>query len=188
MNIRAITTGINLSRASNTAKIREVAQFNDRAKKTFVRHGFTVQTLRMTTQPWPQYCSGFSHTKIIERIKSIEYMAREQGVDFVSIGYVRSAPAIKMIPDIIETTDRVSTAVVIADRTGIHYKSMMGAAQAIKKIAKKTQRGYGNFRFAAIAQCPPNIPFYPASYHKGNACFTLALECSDLIIKAFSKA
>ena len=83
MKIRAITTGINLSRASNTAKIREIAQFNDQAKKTFVKQGYTVQTLRMTTQPWPQYCSGFTHTKIIERIKSIEYMAREQGVDFV---------------------------------------------------------------------------------------------------------
>ncbi len=126
--------------------------------------------------------------KIIERIKGIEYMAKEHGIDLVSIGYVRSAPAIKMIPDIIAATDRVSTTVIIADHAGMHYKSMTGAAQAIRSIAKKTLHGYGNFRFAALAQCPPNIPFYPASYHKGNTCFTLAVECSDLLVSACSAA
>lgn len=142
----------------------------------------------MTTQPWPQYCSGLSQKQIILKIKEIEWTARQLGIDFVSIGCVRSQPATQMIPHIIAVTDRVSTAVVIADCAGMHTKAMNSAAQAIKTIARKTQQGYGNFRFAAIACCPPDIPFFPASYHRGRTSFSLALECSDFVVEAFGRA
>jgi uncharacterized protein (UPF0210 family) len=177
-----------MPRGSPVGQISKAAQFLARAQGEFEERGFTVQTLRLTTQPWPQYCSGFSHKQIIAKMKAIEWTAGEQRIDFVSIGCARSAPAIKMIPDIIAVTDRVSTAAVIADSKGIHAKTINGVAQAIKTIARETQRGYGNFRFAAIACCPPDIPFYPASYHRGRTCFSLALECSDLVIKAFRQA
>lgn len=188
MNIRAITTGINLLRAGSAVRIKKVAQFNKRAKKAFQEQGFTVQTLRMTTQPWPQYCSGLSQKQIILKIKEIEWTTRQFGIDFVSIGCVRSVPATQMIPHIIAVTDRISTAIDIADSKGLNTKAVNGAAQAIKTIARKTQQGYGNFRFAAIACCPPDIPFFPASYHRGNTCFSLALECSDLIVETFRRA
>ncbi len=184
MKIRAITTGINLSRAGSAARIKKVAQFNKRAKTAFQEQHFSVQTVRMTTQPWPQYCSGLSQKQIVLKIREMEWTARQFGTDFLSIGCVQSRPATLMIPSIIAITDYVSTAVIIADKKGIHKQCVDAAAYVIKTIAQKTPQGYGNFRFAALACCPPDIPFFPASYHRGNFSFSLALECSDLIVKA----
>jgi uncharacterized protein (UPF0210 family) len=188
MNIRAITSGTNLSRTGTAARIKQVAQFNKRAQGAFQEHGFSVQTLRMATQPWPQYCTGLSEKQIVLKVKEIEWTARQLGIDFVSIGCVRSTPAAKMIPHIVAVTDRISTAVVIADKKRVHTTAVSSAAHVIKTIARKTPYGYGNFRFAAIACCPPHIPFFPASYHQGRPSFSLGLECSDLVIEALRRA
>jgi uncharacterized protein (UPF0210 family) len=188
MKIRAITTGASLSRAGSAPRIKSVAQFNKRAREAFQEKGFPVQTLRMTTQPWPQYCSGLSEKKIVLRIKEIEWTARQRGIDFVSIGCVHSVPGTMMIPRIIASTECVSTATVIADAKGIHTKTLNSAAHAVREISRRTKQGYGNFRFAAIACCPPDIPFFPASYHRGKTSFSLALECSDLFVEAFRGA
>jgi uncharacterized protein (UPF0210 family) len=44
----------------------------------------------------------------------------------------------------------------------------------------------GNFRFCSWANCKPGIPFFPAAYHEGENSFSIGLECSDLLVKAFS--
>ena len=41
------------------------------------------------------------------------------------------------------------------------------AARAVKALARDTADGFGNFRFAATASCPPAIPFFPSAYHAG---------------------
>lgn len=189
MKVRSITTGINLSYPVKISKIIEAAQFNLKAKKYFENKGIKVQTVRITTQPWTVYCNGLTRKKIISLIREIGKIGVENGVDFMSIGSVHNSRYIGLIPEIICSTCRISTSVTIAERKqGINYDAIKKTARVIKKISKNTARGYGNFRFAAIANCPPNIPFFPASYHKGKPCFSIGLECSDLVAKAFTRA
>jgi hypothetical protein len=71
---------------------------------------------------------------------------------------------------------------------GINYEAAKRAAKVVMRISQETDDGYGNFRFAALSNCPPDIPFFPASYHKGKTCFSIGLECSDLVSKAFEKS
>jgi hypothetical protein len=38
------------------------------------------------------------------------------------------------------------------------------------------------------ANCKLGIPFFPASYHEGETAFAIGLECSDLVMQAFSNS
>lgn len=74
----------------------------------------------------------------------------------------------------------------IGDRNGIIFENAQESAKVIKSIAEITPGGYGNFKFCAWANCKPVIPFFPASYHEGETAFAIGLECSDLVMQAFS--
>src|ERR1700682_3374336 len=62
-------------------------------------------------------------------------------------------------------------------------------ARAVKQLAQSTPLGFGNLRFAATANCPPNIPFLPAAYHAGGPpCFSLAVQAADVVVEALRGA
>jgi len=189
MKIRAITTGINLFYLIDETKIRKATEFTLRAKKSFENYGYEVQEPRITTQPWKEYLGKLKLKQIINEIKKFEMICKSYGIDFASIGTVTDSKFISMIPEIIKETDGISTTVTIGDiKNDINYGAARLSAKAIIEISKETERGYGNFRFAAIANCPSDIPFFPASYHKGRTCFSIGLECSDLVFDAFEKS
>jgi uncharacterized protein (UPF0210 family) len=60
-------------------------------------------------------------------------------------------------------------------------------AQAVKQLATSTDLGFGNLRFAATANCPPNIPFLPAAFHVGGPPrFAIAVQAADVVVDALS--
>ncbi len=189
MKIRTITVGINLATPLRKSNIIKVARFCLKAKEIFEKTGIQVQSLRISTQPWGEYCGALNYKQTVKMMKNFEDISNENGIDFVSIGTVEDRRFIDLVPEIIQATSRISTSVVIADyKKGIDDTALNQTAQVVIDISKRTVRGYGNFRFAAISNCPPDIPFFPASYHRGRPCFAIALECSDLLMKAFSNA
>jgi len=189
MKIRTITTGVSLSYPVEELRIKEVAEFSSRARRFFEDKGYEVQTLRIATQPWTEYLGALSQSQIVDEIKNIEKICVDNGIDFASIGTVTDIKLIDLIPQIIKQTSVISTSVTIGDVTGgMNYEAAKRAARAIVAISKETDGGYGNFRFAALSNCPSDIPFFPASYHKGKSCFSIGLECSDLVSKAFEKS
>lgn len=189
MKIRTITAGIDLASPRDFAAIKHAARFNRKAKKAFERNGCRVQTTRIATQPWPEYLGGLAPERVIADIKNIEEICLENGIDFVSIGYCETPKSIDLIPDIIKTTSIISAATRIGGiADGINHEAARNTAKAILRISRETSRGYGNFRFAGTASCPPHIPFFPASYHRGVSCFAIGLECSDLVVRALAKA
>lgn len=189
MKIRAITTGINLSYPINEHKIKETTEFTLDAKKSFETYGYEVQEPRITTQPWQKYLSKLKTRQIIDEIKKFEVICKSNGINFASIGTVLDRKLIPIIPEIIKQTTGISTTVTIGDsEKGIDYEAARQSAKVIIEISKETKRGYGNFNFAAISNCPPDIPFFPASYHKGPTCFSIGLECSDLVYNAFENS
>lgn len=189
MKIRTITAGINLSSPALASAIRRAARFDIRAQDTFTRRGYVVQSIRVSTQPWPEYTARLARAEIMDVIGRIEELGATYGVSFVSIGTTAVPERIAMLPEIIARTDNISASAAIGcAKTGIDYAAARAAAAAIIEISRRTDRGYGNFRFAAIANCPSEIPFYPAGYHQGPDCFSIGLECSDLVARAFAKA
>lgn len=189
MKIRTITTGVILSYPVEELRIKEVAGFNSRARRFFENQGYEVQTLRVATQPWAEYLGALSQDQIIDEIRKIEKICVDNGIDFASIGTITNLNFIDLIPQITKRTSVISASVTIGDvASGINYEAARRAAKVVVRISKETDGGYGNFRFAALSNCPSDIPFFPASYHKGRTCFSIGLECSDLVLRAFEKS
>ncbi len=186
MKIRTITTGINLVYPVESKIIKKFAAFNLRAKKIFEKNGYEVQTTRISSQPWPRYLGRLPPQKITNVIKCIEDICKVSGVDFFNIGTAYETKHIALIPKIIKKTSRISCSATIGSaKDGINICAIKETAKVILKISKDTPSGYGNFRFAAIADCPPGIPFFPASYHRGKTSFSIGIEASDLVMRAF---
>ena len=62
-------------------------------------------------------------------------------------------------------------------------------ADIIRQIAHRTDAGYGNLRFAALMNCPPNTPFFPAAYwHDTRTNFGIGWQAIDFVRHAFTDA
>jgi uncharacterized protein (UPF0210 family) len=116
-------------------------------------------------------------------------LCQENGLDFLSLGYCGTPDATTMAPEIIRGTSVVSCCSRLGSRlNGIDYENTAAAAEAIKCISQQTAGGYGNFRFCGWANCQPGTPFFPTAYHRGPEAFSIGLECSSLVARAFSQA
>jgi uncharacterized protein (UPF0210 family) len=189
VKIRAITVGINFTSASFARRIKKMGEFIKSARQAFEESGYRVQTTRMTSQPWVEYLSGLSTPKLIDRIRILEDQCHNARIDFLSIGTAHRPEHIKLVAKILDSTKIVSCSATIAEKKkGMDHDATLSAAQAIMRIAQVSGNGEGNFRFAALANCPSDIPFFPASFHRGRSCFMIALESGDLLVKALTAA
>lgn len=189
MKIRAITVGFNARMPSLARQIGRAGKFIDQAKRSFIDAGYDVQTTRIASQPWKEYLSAGNKRALYGQVRILEDLCRTNRIDFCSIGTAYMPREADLAADIIAATELVScSATITTRRTGLNHSTISAAARAIKRIAQASAGGVGNFRFAAIANCPSDIPFFPASYHLGRTCFMIALEASDLVVKAFSSA
>ncbi|NER39280.1 MAG: DUF711 family protein [Oscillatoria sp. SIO1A7] len=190
MKIRTITTGISLTSTKEAAKIGLAGALNRQAQSWFESLGYVVQSTRVTTNPWGEYLAGLSPTEIVAKISALDLLAQELGVDFLNIGCAKTPEEIAIIPEInSQTSASIYTSSQIGDgQAGINWANARESARAIDRISRETENGYGNFRFCASANCPPGIPFFPASYHEGEISFAIGLECSDSVSQAFAVA
>jgi uncharacterized protein (UPF0210 family) len=187
MKIRTITTGISFKSPADFEKIEPAARFNQKAKEFFEQQGYEVQTARLATNSWEQYLTDSTDEETLSQILRIEEICRDSGTNLFSIGFASLPDKIRLCPEIIKSTSLAHCSVKIGDaEAGISPESVRTCAEVIRRIADETKDGMGNFRFCGWANCKPGIPFFPAAYHEGETSFSIGLECSDLLVKAFS--
>ncbi|BAZ32049.1 hypothetical protein NIES4074_45510 [Cylindrospermum sp. NIES-4074] len=189
MKIRTITTGISLQSPNETEKIKQAAEFNQQAKLFFEQQGYEVQTTRIATNTWQEYLKGLSNNEIISEIQILERFCQNLNIGLFNIGYTSQPETIALIPEINKSTSLIYCSSKIGDgETGINFENAWESAKVIKRISQESEKGYGNFRFCAWANCKPGIPFFPTAYHEGNTSFAIGLECCDLVMQAFANA
>jgi uncharacterized protein (UPF0210 family) len=189
MKIRTITTGISLESSVDHAKIKQAAEFNQRAQTIFINQGYDVQTTRISTNTWCEYISDLSREEVILQIQALERFLQTLNINFFNIGYADQPEAIALIPDIAKNTSIIYCSSKMGDQiNGINFANIWESAKAIKLISEESQNSLGNFRFCAWANCQPGIPFFPTAYHEGNISFAIGLELCDLVTAAFSQA
>lgn len=191
--VRTITAGVNLSSPSDVATIEKAIAFLERAKKVCEDSGYEVQTLRIATQPLPEYLGARSRDEALDDLKKLDRAVSEKRV-LLNIG-----PAITddrfdrefaaWAARLVAETASINFSVIVASaERGIHGKTARSAAEAIVAIGKSSPGGEGNFRFTASANCPPGSPFFPAAYHRGPEDFAIGLESANLVRDAFQDA
>ncbi len=107
----------------------------------------------------------------------------------------RSYPLIEALPEILEQGEGLFATVQVGGmlngRRMINVKAARLAAEVIRALAERGNDGFANLNFAAIANCPANIPFFPVAYYAPQGegergSYGLALETADLAVAAFS--
>ncbi|HEX7721163.1 MAG TPA: DUF711 family protein [Pyrinomonadaceae bacterium] len=188
--IRTITAGVNLRNTSDLATVESAIGFLQRAKKKFEDEGYEIQTLRIATQPLPEYLDGKSRAAALADLKAIDRMVSAKNVLF-SIGPVitddRYDPEFaSWATQLVKETKNINFSVTVASpERGIHRQTALTAAEAIVAISKSSPGGEGNFRFTAAANCLADTPFFPVAYHQGAVAFSIGLETPGLLLEAF---
>ena len=188
--IRTITAGVNLKSTSDISTLESAATFLQKAKTDFENAGYEVQTLRIATQPLPEYLNGLTLPDAIAPLKGLDTFVTSKNI-ILSVGpalvedrYDKQFAA--WSAELIQETRNISFSVVVSSPDGVHHNGIKSAAEAIVAISKATPGGEGNFRFTASANCPSNIPFFPAAYHLGEEpSFAIGLESPTLLTRAF---
>jgi uncharacterized protein (UPF0210 family) len=191
--VRTVMAGIPMATVDDFAKVKSALEFLGQARQAFVREKFEVQTVRIATQPLPEYLPDWRAPGAIEALRVLDERAVAGNVAF-SIGPVLTDGAYdldfaRFAAELVLKTQNISLTVAVSSRErGVHTESVRAAAEAMSAIARRTPGGEGNFRFAATAFCPPGIPFFPAAFHTGEPGFSIGLETPPLLQKVFERA
>jgi uncharacterized protein (UPF0210 family) len=188
--VRAITAFINLDRAQYQEQVADAVKMLKYARTVFESRGYEVQTVRIATQPFPQYTKGLTTEQAVAFFKEYDALAAKEKFS-VSIGPAMldagdSEAQADLLSEILRNTKSLNASLVVAGEDGVRWKAVGAAAQVIKKLAETTEHSQGNFHFAAIAMVPPLTPFFPAAYHTGfGHQFAIALQSANLVAAAF---
>src|SRR5262245_46091806 len=83
--VRAITAFVEIDPARLEPQIRDTAIRLRDARTVFHQAGYEVQTLRITTQPFPQYVRGMGRQQAIDFLSKLVELGRKEAVA-VNIG------------------------------------------------------------------------------------------------------
>src|SRR5213594_3893641 len=187
--IRAITAFINLDRAQYKEQVADALKMLRRAQTTFESRGYQVQTIRIATQPFPEYTKGLTPQQAVAFFKEYDALAVKEKFA-ASIGPAMlnaddSAAQGELLGEILFNTKSLNATLVVAGEDGVRWNAVGAAAKVMKRL-EETEHSQGNFRFAAIAMVPPLTPFFPAAYHTGfGHQFAIALESANIVAAAF---
>ena len=186
MKIRTITTGIPFP--FSPYQLQRAARFNATSQACFEANGYDVQTTRVSCQVWDE-------AQDVDTILKLESDARALEIDFLNLGTIlpgkrHTQMHLDCVADVIVQSEVLFATATLTTRSGdVASDITESTAEVIQQIAHRTDAGYGNLRFAALMNCPPNTPFFPAAFwHDTRTNFGIGWQAADLVQHAFTNA
>ena len=202
MKVRALTLGLHLSPSDCTndgavllEKITRASEQLDRIEQHLMSEDYEVQTKRLTLNSFEHWLphsttatEGYDITRVMECITLLVQCLEQAKISFCSIGCATTRAGIDLLEHILPMSPSLYSSALI--QTHCHtpvVELAEAAARIVTFLAGSTPDGTSNFRFCASFNCPPNIPFFPASYHDTERppTVTCGMECGDLLFLAF---
>lgn len=189
--IRTITAFINLDRALYPQQLTDTLDFLQKAKAVYEKSGYEVQTLRIATQPFPEYTRDLSDVETFKFLRTLDHFAESQ--DFlISVG-----PAMQkngddvrlaaLLANALAPATHMSGTVVVAGDDGIHWQAVEASARVIEFLSIHSPKSIANFNFAALAFVPAGTPFFPAAFNSGDGHeFAIGLQSANVIAEALA--
>ncbi len=148
--IRALTAFIRLDRAQYETQIQETLKFLHQAKSQFEKAGYEVETLRITTQPFPEYTQGMSTADALAFFRAYDALAVKEGFD-ASIGPAMSRDSddprdAELLAQILSKSKTLEGSIAITGEDGIHWKSIRATAGVIKYLSANHRSQPGKFQ------------------------------------------
>ena len=192
MKIRSITCFIDPGWPLDESLLRRSGEFIAAAKTVYSALGYEVQTARLATVPFTQLIPAGKEADLVRLAVELEQTARSLGLEYVSLGPAspENLDSYAAIPAAIAATQNVFlTGLLTTPGGGVSLPAVRHCAEVIQQIGPITPDGFANLRFAALANVPAGVPFFPAAYHAAaGISFALAIEAADLVVAAVSTA
>jgi uncharacterized protein (UPF0210 family) len=192
------------------AKMAKCSALLQDMENEFKSKGYTVQTLRIATNPFGEWMtipskrvdsSGQNPSKKkkskidkLGRLERLDQVLANHQIDFCSVGPARDSEETKLCIDIVSQSPRFSCSKIV-DAGDV--QSANDAAKTILAISKLGEKpnapkhvrgGLGNFRFCTASYCRPGIPFFPAAKAESNTAtqemplkFAIGLENGPIV-------
>ncbi len=173
-------------------KFKLAGKFLRIARPAFEDAGYEVQTARLATIPFPQLMAGQKQDRLSQFARELENAADAENYAYVSLGPALpdQPESYAAIPDALAATQNAFFSGLMTTSDGrVSLPAVRQCAQVIQRAGSISEDGFGNLRFAALANVPAGSPFFPAAYHQGGEpTFALATESADLAVNAFSQS
>ena len=189
--VRTITAFLKLDRSTYLQQIQDTVDFLNKAKAAYEKAGFEVQTLRIATQPFPEYTRDLPPEDAFKFLRELDHLAGKDGF-LISVGPAMQhvgddANEAALLANALAPAENMNGSVAIAGEDGIHWDAIGAAAGVIAFLAQHSPRSQGNFSFAAISMVPPGTPFFPAGFNSGNEHqFAIGLQSANVIAEALA--
>ena len=192
--VRAITAFVTIDPATYRTQIADAAAFLGNVRSAVTAAGYQVQTIRIATQPFPEYTRGLERPAALALLHGIAELSRTLRFS-PSIGTAMRLdddpvdPVDLLIAVLSEPNNPLTANIIVANERGIQWNAVGQAARAIKAIGERSPHGQGNFNFGAIAMMQPYGPFYPGAWHPGGGPRRVAvgLEAANVVMEVFSR-
>jgi uncharacterized protein len=190
--VRALTAFLKLDRARYWEQVLDTLQMLRGAKRTIEAGGYPVETIRIATQPFPEYTRGLARPDVVRFFRDYDALAIH-GSFAANMGPAMMAddddPAqAQVLAEVLSATKSLKASLAIAREDGIQWKCVQAAAGLVKFVEEHSPGSAANFNFAATAMLAPYAPFYPGSYHLGEGRrFALGTEAANVVDRIFAQ-
>jgi uncharacterized protein (UPF0210 family) len=191
--VRAVTAFLRLDRAHYQAQVHDTLDFLHQAKTELEKAGYEVETLRIATQPFPEYTRGLTRQQALDFFHQYDQLAAKENF-IAAIGPAMLADAddpaqAELLGEILKANPDLDASLVVGGEDGVHWRAVRAAARLMKFLAEESSHSQGNFHFAATSMLPEGTPFYPGAYHRGAGhSFAVALESANVVNEALASA
>jgi uncharacterized protein (UPF0210 family) len=193
MFIRTITSFVDPGYPFSDDRLEAAGRAAAEIKAALHEAGYTVQTMRLALPPLARLVGGQA-ARVEQLALDLEAACFIHKFDYASLGPVRPGDAPEFyaaLPPALESAEHVFTAASVAEPGGtLSLPAARQAAEIIQRNAHIRADGFGNLRFAVLANVPAGTPFFPAAYHESAAppAFALGLEAAELAVLACAEA
>lgn len=205
MKIRSITYFFNPGWPLDEQALKAAEAFIDAARPAIAAVGYEVQTARLATLPFPRLVQPLDAGELRGLAQALEVAGQASGFDYLSLGPAlpNQPESYALIPEALAATQNVFfTGLMTEPGGGVNLPAVRACAEVMVQAATLSPDGFGNLRFAALANVPPGAPFFPAAYHgdlkssrggQGGGpgqrpAFALATEAAGLAVEAFERS
>ncbi|MFC2158367.1 DUF711 family protein [Acidobacteriota bacterium] len=191
-NIRCLTAGISIKRETVIPDLERTVEFLHSGKKILESEGYFVQMTRLATNPFPEYIADLNRNEAVDFIRGIAEFTKKHEI-FLSIGPVdplgnRDGKSLDVLCEVLSGTSAFAGIHISNSNSGILQDGIEQAADTIIRL--RDNNVMANFQFAALANIPPETPFFPAAFHRSGDqdTFSIGTESASLVLRAVNEA
>jgi uncharacterized protein (UPF0210 family) len=190
-HLRTVTAFVRIDRTNYRQQIGEALGLLRKARAAFEAAGYEVQTVRITTQPFPEYTRDLTPDQALAFLQELDGIAAKEqfalNIGPALQGKNDSQDSVELLGRFLIHAKNTNASMFVAGDDGVHWPAVRSAAHLVKYLSEHSDRSQATFSFAATAMLPPYAPFYPGAYHNGpGKKFAVGFEAAGVVERVFA--